>query len=62
MFAHLGPAPPVQGTDLIARAVGARALATLDGHGAGRAGAPGRRRRAAGRTGKQATAEGGPWR
>ncbi len=58
MFAHLGPAPPVQGTDLIARAVGARALAALGGHSAGRAGAPG----AAGGPGKQATAEGGPWR
>ena len=37
MFAHLGPVPPVQGTNLIARAVGARALATPEGHGAGHA-------------------------
>src|SRR6266487_6756066 len=29
MFARLGPAPPAQGADLIARAVGAVALASL---------------------------------
>jgi len=29
MFAHLDPAPPAQGADVIARAVGAVALATL---------------------------------
>jgi hypothetical protein len=34
MFAHLGPAPPAQGTDLIARAMGGWVLATLGGHGA----------------------------
>jgi hypothetical protein len=46
MFAHLGPAPPAQGTGLIARAVGAWALATSGGHAAGHAGAPRRRRQA----------------
>jgi hypothetical protein len=58
MFAHLGLAPPVQGTDLMARAVGARALATPGGHGAGHAGAPRRRRQATNRP-RQTTAEGG---
>ena len=46
MFAHLGPASPAQSTDLIARAMGARALATSGGHAAGHAGAPRRRRQA----------------
>jgi hypothetical protein len=57
MFAHPGPAPPAQGADLIARAVGAWALATPGGH-AGHAGAPRRWRQAANRL-RQTTAEGG---
>jgi hypothetical protein len=59
MFAHLGPAPPAQGTDLIARATGGWVLATPGGHGAGHAGTSCRRRQATNRPGKQATAEGG---
>jgi len=58
MFAHLGPASPAQSTDLIARAMGARALATSGGHAAGHAGAPRRRRQATNRP-RQTTAEGG---
>jgi hypothetical protein len=54
MFAHLGPAPPVHGTDLIVRAAGARAWRP---RAVTAPGAP-----VAGRPGKQATAEGGPWR
>ena len=57
MFAHLGPAPPAQSTDLIARAVGAWALAT-SGYHAGHAGAPRHRRQATNRP-RQTTAEGG---
>jgi hypothetical protein len=56
MSAHLGPAPPAQSTDLIARAMGARALATSGGHAAGYAAAS--RRRAMNRP-RQTTAEGG---
>jgi len=59
MFAHLGPPPPAQGTDLIARAMDGWVLATLGGHGTGYAGTSCRRRQAANRLGKQATAEGG---
>jgi len=58
MFAHLGPAPLAQSTDLIVRAVGARALATSGGHAAGYAGAPRPRRQATNRP-RQTTAEGG---
>jgi hypothetical protein len=55
MFAHLGPASPAQSADLIARAMGARALATSGGQAAG---APRRRRQATNRP-RQTTAEGG---
>jgi hypothetical protein len=58
MSAHLGPAPPAQSTDLIARAMGARALATSGGHAAGYAAASRRRRRAMNRP-RHTTAEGG---
>jgi len=58
MFAHLGPEPPAQSTDLIARAVGAWALGTSGCHAAGHAGAPRRRRQATNRP-RQTTAEGG---
>jgi hypothetical protein len=58
MFAQLGPAPPAQSTDLIARAVGAWTLARSGGYAAGHAGAPRRRRQAAKRP-RQTTAEGG---
>jgi hypothetical protein len=58
MSAHLSPAPPAQSTDLIARAVGARALATSGCHAAGYAGAVRRRRQATNRP-RQTTAEGG---
>src|ERR1700733_8836286 len=49
MFAHLGPTPPAQGADLIARAMGGWVLATLGGHGPGHGGTSFRRRRAANR-------------
>jgi hypothetical protein len=60
MFARLGPARPAQGTDLIARAVGAWVLATLAiTPPPGTQAAPRRRRLAASRPKKQATTEGG---
>src|SRR6202050_5787818 len=49
MFAHLGPTPPAQGADLIARAMGGWVLATLGGHGAGPGGTSCRRRQATNR-------------
>jgi ABC1 atypical kinase-like domain len=58
MLAHLGPAPPAQGTDLIAQAVGAWALATSGGHAAGHASAQRRRHPATSRSGNQREEDG----